>query len=365
MVNAPHIFLTAGGTAGHVFPALALAELLSSKGYIPHLITDTRGACIQKPFVSLAIHRMPLSGMGQGGILRKALCFFGLGVGFLQSLFWILKFRPQAVIGFGGYPALAPMCAAVILGRQTLIHEQNAVLGRVNRWLAPCIQKIAVSFPHTHGLPKRQPGRVKLTGMPIRDAVGALRGVRYQPPESNGILRILVLGGSQGAKVFSDIIPAAIARLPLDFLGRLHIIQQCRWEDLKRVGEVYTSLKPYKTELSSFFEDVAQRLAATHLVIARSGASTCAELMISGRPALFIPFPRAMDDHQTMNACRIADMGAAWHLPQKELTEEGLAAMIADLFSAPAALLYASEAMRGLGEGAAAQKLAALIEAAL
>jgi UDP-N-acetylglucosamine--N-acetylmuramyl-(pentapeptide) pyrophosphoryl-undecaprenol N-acetylglucosamine transferase len=356
-----HIFLVAGGTGGHIFPALALADILLSKGYVLHLITDPRGSKIPKLNSRLLIHQMRLSGMGQGNLMRKCLGFLSLGIGFFQSLWWTLRFHPQVVIGFGGYPTLPAMLAAIALRRLRVIHEQNAVLGRVNRFLAPWVQKIAVSFPFTIGLPQRKAGRVEFTGMPVRETVGAIRHVRYQPLESQGIFRILVLGGSQGTRIFSEIIPETLSLLSLELRQKMHMIQQCRSEDLSKVRESYDRLG-VSCELASFFDNIPEHLAKTDLVISRSGASTCAELMVAGRPALLVPLPSAMDDHQTVNARWIAQSGAAWHIPQKEFTPSNLAAILQDFFSNRTALIYASEAMRSLGHCSAAQKLAELIE---
>jgi UDP-N-acetylglucosamine--N-acetylmuramyl-(pentapeptide) pyrophosphoryl-undecaprenol N-acetylglucosamine transferase len=354
-----HLFLVAGGTGGHIFPVFALAEILLLKGYVPHLITDPRGSKIQKSHTALMIHQMYLARMNHSHLIKKLLGLLSLGLGFFQSLLWILRFQPVIVIGFGGYPTLPPMLAAIILKRLHIIHEQNAVLGRVNRWLAPWVRKIAISFPHTLKLPPKQKEKVVLTGLPVRNAIAALRYVPYQPLESQ--LRILVLGGSQGTKIFSEMIPDALSHLPPELRKRLHMTQQCRPEDINRVKKNYRTLD-VSSELASFFDDISKHLAIAHLVIARSGASTCAELMVTGRPAILIPLPSAMDDHQTENARWIAQAGAAWHLPQATLTSRTLADLIEDLFAKPAALMFASEAMRSLGQIDAVDKLVELIE---
>lgn len=355
------IFLVAGGTGGHIFPALALADILFSKGYKPHLITDPRGSKIQKANSQLVVHQMHLSGMGQGNFIQKSIGCLSLGIGLLQSLWWILRFQPQVVIGFGGYPTLPGMLAAIILRRLSVIHEQNAVLGRVNRFLAPWVRKIAVSFPSTLGVLQKQTAKVEFTGMPVRDTVVAIRKTRYPSLKSKDVLRILVLGGSQGTRIFSEMIPEALSLLSPKLRQKVHMVQQCRNEDLSNVRGIYERLG-VSCELASFFDNIPEHLASSHLVISRSGASSCAELMVAGRPALLIPLPSAMDDHQTLNARWIAQAGAAWHISQNKFTANHLAAILQDFFSNPSVLIYASEAMRSLGQSDAAWRLAELIE---
>ncbi|MBL0941641.1 MAG: undecaprenyldiphospho-muramoylpentapeptide beta-N-acetylglucosaminyltransferase [Alphaproteobacteria bacterium] len=355
------IFLVAGGTGGHIFPALALSDILLSTGYIPHLITDPRGSKIQKNNSRLVIHQMLLSGMGQGNLIQKSIGFLSLGIGLFQSLWWILRFQPQVVIGFGGYPTLPGMVAAIVLRRLTVIHEQNAVLGRVNRFLAPWVRKIAVSFPSTLGLLQKQAARVEPTGMPVRDTIAEVRKIRYQPLKLQGKLNVLVLGGSQGTRIFSEIIPEALSLLSPQLRQKVHMVQQCRSEDLDNVKRSYLRMG-VSCELASFFDNIAEHLASSHLVISRSGASTCAELMVAGRPALLVPLPSAMDDHQTVNARWIAQKDAAWYIPQKEFTASNLATIFQDFFSNPTTLVHASEAMRSLGQRDAARQLVELIK---
>jgi UDP-N-acetylglucosamine--N-acetylmuramyl-(pentapeptide) pyrophosphoryl-undecaprenol N-acetylglucosamine transferase len=355
------IVIAAGGTGGHFFPAEALAAELQARGHRIALMTDARSGGLASPaFADAHHHVLPGAGIAGRGPWRAAKAIAALAAGTLQARAILSRTRPAAVIGFGGYPSVGPVLGASLLRHRPaiLLHEQNAVLGRANRFLARRADTLALSFAATS---KISPGTAtKVTGNPVRPALAALAATQYAPPADT--IRLLVLGGSLGARVFSDIVPAAISLLPTALRARLAITQQCRAEDLDRVRTAYTGLQ---AELSPFFQDVAGKLAEAHLVIARAGASTVAELAVAGRPAILVPLPGAIDDHQTANARALAAAGGAWVIPQPGFTAETLAAKLTELASAPAALSAASAAARTQARSDAAARLADLVEAAI
>jgi UDP-N-acetylglucosamine--N-acetylmuramyl-(pentapeptide) pyrophosphoryl-undecaprenol N-acetylglucosamine transferase len=287
-----------------------------------------------------------------------ALCVIGLGV--LSALRKLLNLRPRAVVGFGGYPSLPVMIAASLAHVPAALHEQNAVLGRVNRLLAPRVSKIAANFPFVRFAPP-DGGRVVFTGNPVRPEAAALKNADYAPPDANGAIRLLVFGGSQGAKALSEIVPAALARLPEALRARLDVTQQCRADDLVMVEAAYRGTG-IKTEIGKFFIDLPRRMAAAHLVIARSGASTLSELTVIGRPSILIPYPHAMDDHQAANADVLEKAGAAWVVRQDALDADKLAAMLEKIFADPDGLRARAAAAKSLGHADAAERLADLAE---
>ncbi|MBI3452683.1 MAG: undecaprenyldiphospho-muramoylpentapeptide beta-N-acetylglucosaminyltransferase [Rhodospirillales bacterium] len=359
MSAAPLIVLAAGGTGGHVFPAEALAGVLQARGYRLALITDRRGAGYGGVLGTVETHRLPVSGMGGGlaGRLRGGLT---LGVSVFTALRLLGRLAPAAVVGFGGYPSLPTVFAAAQRGVRTAIHEQNAILGRANRFLAPRVDAIATSFAETRFAGPAGQGRVHLTGNPVRAAAIAERARPYTPPVQGGRLRVLVTGGSQGAAVFGRVVPAAVAALPPALRPRLDIVQQCRPDDLESVREAYRAASVW-CELSAFFDDLPARIAGAHLVIARAGASTTAELAVIGRPALLVPYPHATDDHQTANARALVCAGGAWLVPNTEFTPPTLAARLAALLTDPEPLIHAATAARSLGRPDAAERLANLV----
>ncbi len=346
--------VTAGGTGGHMFPALALASELQNDNHKVHFITDVRGAAYIKPYDFMALD---LAGLGRRSVLQKAIGFLKLGRGLFQALFFLLRHRPRMVVGFGGHPALPTLVAAVILHIPIVIHEQNAVLGRVNRLIAPWAKAVAVSFPETKGANKKN---WITTGMPVREDIRRLRAKLFQLPKGSESFNVLVLGGSQGATVFSEVVPQALQLLPKFLRARVQVTQQCRPENLKSTSKFYKDMM-IKAEVASFFDDIPQRLAHAHLVISRSGASTCSELMVSGRAAILVPYPLATDDHQTVNASVIVDKSGGWMIAQNEFTPERLAAMLQNLLTDSTILLSAAEAVRGLGEPDAAKHLVNLV----
>jgi UDP-N-acetylglucosamine--N-acetylmuramyl-(pentapeptide) pyrophosphoryl-undecaprenol N-acetylglucosamine transferase len=354
------IVLAAGGTGGHIFPAEALARELLARGHEVALVTDRRGQAFKVPGVET--HRIRAGRIG-GGIVAKALGLAELALGVLDARSLLKKLDAAAVIGFGGYPSVPTLVAAAQLGVPTLIHEQNALLGRANRLLAPRVRRIATSFAETAALRPADSGKAVLTGNPVRPAVAALRDLPYVPPGAEGVVDILVLGGSQGARVFSEVIPAAVARLPEALQRRLRIAQQARPEDLDAARTAYADVAA-EIELATFFEDVPARLARAHLVIARAGASTMTELTTAGRPAILVPYPHAADDHQRANARALEAAGGAWVVVQPALTPETLAKLLGDLLADPLLLARAATESRAFGKPEAARLLADLVVAA-
>lgn len=355
--NAPCIVLAAGGTGGHVFPAEALARELLSRGCRPVLVTDKRGGAYGGALAEIET-RMVRSGaiMGQG-MLARARSFASLGIGALQAFSVLGELKPAVVIGFGGYPSVPTMIVANRRGIRTAIHEQNAILGRANRFLSSRVDRIATSLPGGIDVDPALEAKVVYTGMPSRPAVIAARDVPYPVPDDEGPLNILVLGGSQGAHVFSEVLPQAVARLPEGLRARLKLAQHCRQEDIEGVREDYRK-SGFAAELSTFFTDVPERLAAAHLLIARAGASTISEMMTIGRPAILIPYPFAADDHQNANAQSVEKAGGGWVMAQDTFTPDSLAQRLQTLFTDPALLRSAAAAARAAARIDAAQRLA-------
>lgn len=352
-MNAPLVILAAGGTGGHVFPAEALAGALDRRGYRLAFVTDDRGTQYGGRLGTLETHRLPLRKM-TGGVVQKLRGFASLVPGYFAARRVIKKLAPQAVVGFGGYPSLPTVAAAI--GRvPTALHEQNAVLGRVNRLIASKVDAIASSFATT-----RHAERATLTGNPVRDNVIALRDSTHWVPEKNGELHLLVTGGSQGASIFGRVVPDAIARLPQEARARFKIVQQTRKDDVDAVAAAYAKAG-IAAEVAPFFADLPQRIANAHLVIARSGASTVAELACIGRPALLVPYMHATDDHQTENARALADAGGAWLLPEPHFTAEALEKHLASLLADPSALPPMAQAAWKFGKPDAAERLADLV----
>jgi len=352
------IVLAAGGTGGHLFPAEALARRLVEHGIAVHLMTDRRADAFAAAVPGVAVSRVRAGRLG-GGPLHAACGLAELAVGIVQARRLLRRLMPEAVVGFGGYPSVPTMLAAVQLGYPTMIHEQNALLGRANRLLAPRARLIATGFPETAGLRTADRARVVHTGNPVRPAI-LEAAADYRAPEPDSPIELLVLGGSQGARIFSEIVPPALAALPSALRAALRVSQQARPEDRAEVAAQYRALG-IAAEIDSFFADVPARLARAQLVICRSGASTVAELAATGRPALLVPYPAASDDHQTENARALAAIGGAWLLPQASLTAEILARHLTQRLGDPAGLRAAGVAARGFARDDAAETLAALV----
>ena len=356
------IVIAAGGTGGHLFPAEALAAALQARGERVALMTDARSAAFDSPaFANAERFVLRGSGLAGRGALAAARGTLALAAGTVEARGLLRRLDAAAVVGFGGYASVPPLVAARTLAARlrpvTVLHEQNAVLGRANRILAPRADLLALSYAATARVP---PGCTSaVVGNPVRPALAALAG-QFYPEVTEAGLRLLVLGGSLGARIFADVVPPAVAALPDALRGRLVVAQQCRPEDLNRVRMAYGAAG-VPAELSPFFPDVAGHLASAHLVVARAGAGTLAELACAGRPAILVPLPQAIDDHQRANARALEEAGAAWLMPQPEFTPAALSARIAALFSDPAGLARAAASAARLGWPQAAQHLADLV----
>ncbi|HXP31039.1 MAG TPA: undecaprenyldiphospho-muramoylpentapeptide beta-N-acetylglucosaminyltransferase [Stellaceae bacterium] len=361
-MREPVIALAAGGTGGHMFPAEALARELLRRGCRVVLITDRRGQAFGDRVPGVALHRIRAGRLG-AGLAGKIAALAETALGTLAAARLLRLLKPASVVGFGGYPSLPTMLAATRLGMPTLLHEQNALLGRANRLIAPRVGRIATSFAAVGGLREADRGRVVETGNPVRDAVAAMRFAPYAPPQAEGPLHLLVTGGSQGARILGVVVPGALAQLPPALRRRLVVTQQARSEDLEAARHTYAA-SGIAAETAAFFDDIPARLARAQLVICRAGASTVAELAVVGRPAILVPYRYAAEDHQTANANGFAAAGAAWVMPEAELTPALLAERIAALLAAPAELAAAAAAAQRLGRPDAAARLADLVIAA-
>jgi UDP-N-acetylglucosamine--N-acetylmuramyl-(pentapeptide) pyrophosphoryl-undecaprenol N-acetylglucosamine transferase len=355
-----NITLAAGGTGGHMVPAHALAAELKSRGHGVMLVTDERGARIPALFEGVPTHILPAGRLGGGpiGWLKAARAVLA---GRRQAKALYREFTPDAVVGFGGYPAFPALLAADSLGVPTILHEQNAVLGRVNRMLAGSASVIATAYPEVERLKPRFRRKVELVGNPVRDSVARLGTMPFPEYDDTAPLKILVTGGSQGATVLGQVVPDALGMLPPKLRHRLQVIQQCRPDDIEAVRNRYAALN-IPAELLTYIEDMPDKLAEAHLVIARAGASTIAELTAAGRPAILIPLPIATDDHQTVNAREMAKAGGARMIPQDEFIPEVLAAQIDAVAGDPQALSNAAERALSVGRPHATSDLADLVE---
>lgn len=361
------IVIAAGGTGGHFYPAEALAAALIARGQWVVLMTDARsGALNSTVFKDRDQYVLPGAGIAGRGVARAGKAVLALAAGMVKARGILARIRPAAVVAFGGYPAVPPVLATRLLRDRppVILHEQNAVLGRANRFLCGHASVLALSFAATTRVP--QGVRTVVTGNPARPAIMALSTAPYTPPY--GLVHLLILGGSLGARVFSDIVPEALTRLPDALRARLRVTQQCRAEDLDRVCAAYRD-HGIAADLAPFFPDVADRLRGAHLVIARAGASTVAELAIAGRPAILVPLPGAIDGHQSANARALADAGGAWVMPQPTFTAARLADSLARLLAdnaAPGAsdspLARAAAGARSVAQVGAADALAGLVQ---
>jgi UDP-N-acetylglucosamine--N-acetylmuramyl-(pentapeptide) pyrophosphoryl-undecaprenol N-acetylglucosamine transferase len=360
-VTAKSAVLAAGGTGGHLFPAFALAEELGRRAIAVDLVTDPRGGRYGGDFPARAVHRLPSATLKGRSLPAAAKTGVTLIRGVAGALGLFRRLKPNAVVGFGGYPSLAPVAAARLLAIPTLLHEQNAVLGRANRFLARYVTAVATAFEDTKFLEAARRASVRHVGNPVRASVLQWADRPYRPPEPGGPFRLVVFGGSQGARTFSELLPAALARLPPEVRGRLHVVQQCREEDLAEVNASYQR-QAVGAHLASFFPNLPEELAAAHLVIARAGASSVAELAVLGRPAILVPLPHAIDNDQRLNAMRLAESGGAWCIEQGDLSPARLAASLAEKLAAPARLAAAAAAAKRQGRPDAVGRLADLVE---
>jgi len=358
--DEPMVLVVAGGTGGHLFPAEALSEVLVSRGLAVELVTDTRTTKYSTRFPARNIHQIASGTPSGGSLFSKAKAFVQLGFGTVASLLLINRAKPTVVVGFGGYPTVPPLVAASLLKVPTVLHEANAVMGRANRFLADRVDAIAKGFETTAEADKKFAGKATLTGNPVRPAVLQAMAIPF-PEFENSCLRILVTGGSQGARIMSEVVPAAIELLPEEARKRLILVQQARPEDLAKVRETYEKLGVTAT-VESFFSDLPARIAAAHLVISRAGASTVSELSVIGRPAILVPFPHAIDQDQAANAAHLAESGAATVVPQTRFTPQWLAESLREALNDPGELFLRGELAKRAGITDAAERLADLVQ---
>ncbi|NKK65319.1 undecaprenyldiphospho-muramoylpentapeptide beta-N-acetylglucosaminyltransferase [Rhizobium leguminosarum bv. viciae] len=354
------VLLAAGGTGGHVFPAEALAFELKERGYSVHLVTDSRAERYAGKFPAEEIHIVPSATIGSKNPLAVARSLWTLWSGMRAAKKLIQRLQPVIVVGFGGYPTVPPLLAATRLGVPSMIHEQNAVMGRANKALATRVQAIAGGFlPEGSGA---FPDKTVTTGNPVRPAIIAAAEVPYTPSHAGDAFNLVVFGGSQGAQYFSKTLPTAISLLDDALRVRLRITQQVRPEDMEMVSGCVAKLE-MDADIAPFFTDMAERLARAHLVICRSGASTVSEISVIGRPAILVPYPHALDHDQAANAAALAAAGGAKVIAQSELSPEKIAAILTAVMNDPEKLAHMAAAAKLAGKPDAANLLADMVEA--
>lgn len=358
--NGIRILLAAGGTGGHMFPAEALAEVLLRRGCKVDLVTDERGQGFGERLPQVAVHRVAAGGVAGKGLAAKFKNLARLGLGYLQCRKLVRRLDPAVAVGFGGYPSVPPLLASQQRENRTVLHEQNAVAGRANRFLMKRASKVALSFDHVKFCEKLPADKVVVTGNPVRPAIAALADKPYQAPNVAGPLNLLVFGGSLGARSFSQHVPASLALMSAEVKQKLRIVQQCRPEDIDRVAAAYREAG-MEVELKSFFDDMPARLDWAHLVLCRSGASTVAELAAAGRPAILVPLPNSIDGHQLANAQALEERGGGWVLTEAAFSPSSIAERLTTLSAAPERLAQAALAARSLGKRDAAERLADLV----
>ena len=351
------VMMVAGGTGGHIVPAIAVGDALRHHGYLSFVVSDERGkqllADMKSRYPSLAIpsvspfSRNPIKMIGR--LFRLLGCL-------ILSLITVLWMRPDIIIGFGGYPTVAPVLAGRICRVPVVLHEQNARLGRANRFLVPMAQGLALSWPSDRK--RRTP--TKVTGTPVRNPFLVIGRHGYTPPAKGEVIRLAIIGGSLGARVFAKTIPAAIAKLPKEIQECLIVIQQVRREDMASVKRAYADLDDmlYPPRLVTFVKNMPEVMEDSHLIIGRAGASFVAELAVAGRPAILVPYPHAMDDHQTVNARLVAKAGGGWLMPDDKLTDAALAELLTKLLKKPKQLADAASQIQQLARPQAAQHIA-------
>jgi UDP-N-acetylglucosamine--N-acetylmuramyl-(pentapeptide) pyrophosphoryl-undecaprenol N-acetylglucosamine transferase len=349
--------VAAGGTGGHLFPAEALARALNARGWDVVLATDARGAQYAQNFPAKERIALNAATFKTGDVFGMVRSTVRINAGASQAKAAFRRLSPAVVVGFGGYPSLPALIGARSMRLPTVVHEQNAVLGRVNRYMAPKVNAVACAFPTLKRAPRKLAAQV--VGNPVRPDIRALYDRPYPPMD--GTIRVLVTGGSQGARLLSEFVPAAIINLPEDMRLRIRVEQQTRMESLDIARAAYAEAG-VEAEVAPFFRNMAARLAGAHLVIGRAGASTICELAVAGKPAILVPLKIAADDHQTFNAKLLVEAGAAQVLPEKEFTPDALGAMIESMLSDPAGLIQRAEAAKSVATPDAAEKLADLVE---
>ncbi|KAA0972583.1 undecaprenyldiphospho-muramoylpentapeptide beta-N-acetylglucosaminyltransferase [Aureimonas fodinaquatilis] len=358
---AKRVLIAAGGTGGHLFPAQALAHELQKRGADVHLATDDRAGRFTGNFPASAVHLVPSATFGSRQPVAMLRSLWTLWRGFRTSSALLRQLKPDVTIGFGGYPTVPPMMAATQAGWPTLIHEQNAVMGRANRFLARRVMKIAAGMAQDNPVAEIA-GKIVVTGNPVRPPVLEAATIPYTASRKGEPFNLVVFGGSQGASFFSQAIPEAIALLPDELVARLRVTQQARADDEAAVRAFYAE-KGIPAEVSPFFADMAQRIAKAHLVISRSGASTVSEIAVIGRPAILVPYPYALDHDQAANAARLEAQGGAIVARQAELPPSRLAELIAEIANNAATAETMAAAARATGIHNAAELLADLVEA--
>jgi UDP-N-acetylglucosamine--N-acetylmuramyl-(pentapeptide) pyrophosphoryl-undecaprenol N-acetylglucosamine transferase len=353
------VLIAAGGTGGHMIPAHALSEELLRRGHRVTLLTDARGLRFPGLFETAERHVLDSATASGANPIAWAKAAIAIWKGTREGKRIARAANADAVVGFGGYPSLPGILAGVNLGLPSVIHEQNAVLGRVNRRLQGRVSAIALTYAETARV--SETGKARHTGNPVRDAVLAARAEAFHAPAAGAPFRLLVVGGSQGARILGRLVPEAVALLPEADRAHLHVTQQCRPEDLSAVAEAYRAAG-VEADCQTYMADLPERMAQSHLVISRAGASTMAELMVLGRPAVLIPFAAATDDHQTANASGYVKAGAGFLVPEADATAATLAGQLMGFMGSPEALCAAASAARGLGLPDAAARLADLVE---
>lgn len=353
------VLLAAGGTGGHLFPAQALAQELARRGVPVELATDARALRYVDAFPARAVHAISAASPTGGSLFSKAAAAAKLALGVWQARALIARLKPACVVGFGGYPSAPPLVAASLAGVPAVLHEQNAVLGRANRFLAGRVQALASGFARLDGAPEAVAAKVVRTGNPMRPAVLAAAALPF-PDLADAPLRLLITGGSQGARVFADVVPAALALLAPESRSRVVVVQQARGEDEARVREAFASLG-ITAEVAAFFADLPRRIAESHLVIGRAGASTVCEIAVIGRASILVPYPFALDHDQAANAAELAATGAATVIRQPDFTPRRLADEIEAALADPQALTRRAAEAKSAGVPDAAARLADLV----
>jgi len=355
------VILAAGGTGGHLFPAFALSEELGRRGIEVDLMTDMRGDRYGADFPARQVYRIPSATLATRSPVGAGKTVLKLVQGVGRAYRHIRDIKPSVIVGFGGYPSFPPLIAAKLYGVPSVVHEQNAVMGRANRMLAKYVDAVATSFEITTGLEGEGLRKARLVGNPVRSQVLERAKQPYYPPQPDSYFTLVVFGGSQGARYFSDLVPAALELLDEDHRARLRVIQQCREEDLARVAAAY-ELIGISAETASFFPNLPEIMAQAHLIIGRAGASTVAELGVLGRPSILVPLPHALDNDQLHNATRLAESGGGWCIEQKNLDPQILADRLRQFIGAPEELKIAAARAKDAGVPEAQKLLGDLVE---
>ena len=359
LTRARTVVIAAGGTGGHLFPAQALSVALAARGWRIVLATDTRGGAHAASFPAQRVVTLPAATIGRRDPVSLVRAGLTILAGVMAGRAALGEEEPAVVVGFGGYPSLPALLAAVSLGRRTVIHEQNAVFGRANRLLAPLVTQVACAFPVLANAPRRVQASKVVTGNPVRPEIAALSGLGYHPPQDE--IRLLITGGSQGARLLSELMPRALAALPDRLRARLKVEQQTRPESLESAQQVYADAR-IAAEVAPFFDNMAARLSRAHLVIGRAGASTVTELAVAGRPAVLAPLAIALDNDQGRNAAILEAAGGAVAVREADLTAPMMTALIQSLLDDPPRLGRMAAASARLGRPDAAERLADLVE---